>query len=156
MLGNKNDLLFMQEALQEAHKATALNEVPIGAVVVNPQGKIVGRGYNCVEGAKCQREHAEMRAIAQACKEIGDWRLDGHWIYITLEPCTMCMGLIKLSRLEGVVYGADSPLFGYRLDNIGNDQLYNDNTPIIISGVGQEESAEVLKRFFYEKRKKRE
>src|SRR5437762_5882487 len=110
IFGAQKDIFFMQEALAQAQCAADIDEVPIGAILVNSQGEIVGRGYNSVERDCTQRAHAECIAIEQASKKLGDWRLMGHWLYVTLEPCTMCMGLIKLSRLDGIVYGAASPL----------------------------------------------
>ena len=103
VFGSENDQFFMQEALAQAQLAAEINEVPIGAVLVDAQGIIVGRGHNSVERDCTQRAHAESLAIEQASKQLGDWRLNGHWLYVTLETCSMCMGLIKLSRLEGVV-----------------------------------------------------
>ncbi len=154
VFGSQKDQLFMQQALDQAQLAAAINEVPIGAVVVNAQGEIVGHGYNTVERDCTQRSHAESIAIEQASKKLGDWRLNGHWLYVTLEPCSMCMGLIKLSRFEGVVYGAASPLFGFRLDNQDDLWVYKRDAFSIIEGVGKEESAALLKDFFHKKRKK--
>src|SRR5690606_33753945 len=115
-----------------------------------------GRGYNSVERDSTQRAHAEGIAIEHASKKLNDWRLTGHWLYVTLEPCTMCMGLIKLSRLEGVVYGAASPLFGFRLDNQDDLWVYKKDAFSIIEGVEKEASAALLKKFFHKKRKKDE
>ncbi len=109
----------MRQALKLAQKAAVIDEVPIGALVVNEQGVILGRGYNMVEKLCTQTAHAELRALTQAGKKVGDWRLNGCWLYVTLQPCAMCLNSIKLSRIQGVVYGAESPLFGYHLDNTG-------------------------------------
>jgi len=154
IFGSQKDQLFMQEALDQAKLAASINEVPIGAIVVNAHGETTGRGYNTVERDCTQRSHAEGVAIEQASKKLGDWRLNGHWLYVTLEPCSMCMGLIKLSRFEGVVYGAASPLFGFRLDNQDDLWVYKRDAFSIIEGVGKEESAALLKDFFHKKRKK--
>ena len=156
IFGAEKDRFFMQEALAQAECAAAIDEVPIGAILVNSQAKIVGRGYNSVERDRTQRSHAECVAIEQASKALGDWRLPGHWLYVTLEPCTMCMGLIKLSRLDGVVYGADSPLFGFRLDNQQDLWVYKKDAFSIIEGVEKEASIALLKNFFHKKRKKDE
>lgn len=156
VFGEEKDQFFMQEALEQAQCAAAIGEVPIGAVVVNAQGDIVGRGHNSVERDCTQRSHAECMAIEQASKAIGDWRLNGHWLYVTLEPCSMCMGLIKLSRLSGVAYGANSPLFGFRLDNQPDLWVYKRNALMIIEGIKEQESATLLKNFFHQKRKKDE
>lgn len=146
----------MNEALAQAECAAAIDEVPIGAVVVNAAGEIVGRGYNGVERDCTQRSHAESLAIEQASKMLGDWRLNGHWLYVTLEPCSMCMGLIKLSRLAGVVYAAPSPLFGFRLDNQEDLWVYKRDAFSIIEGVNKEKSVTLLKHFFHKKRLKNE
>lgn len=156
VFGAEKDQVFMQEALGQAECAAAIDEVPIGAIVVNVAGEIVGRGYNSVERDCSQRAHAECIAIEQASKKLGDWRLNGHWLYVTLEPCSMCMGLIKLSRLDGVVYGAASPLFGFRLDNQDDLWVYKRDVFSLIEGIKKEESAALLKNFFHKKRKKSE
>ena len=156
VFGAEKDQFFMQEALVQAECAAAMGEVPIGAVVVNAAGEIVGRGHNSVERDCSQRSHAECLAIEQASKKLGDWRLNGHWLYVTLEPCSMCMGLIKISRLDGVVYGAASPLFGFRLDNQDDLWVYKRDVFSLIEGVKKEESAALLKNFFHKKRKKSE
>jgi tRNA(adenine34) deaminase len=156
IFGSEKDLFFMQQALEQAQLAYQINEVPIGAVVVNPEGQVVARTYNSVERDCTQRAHAESLAIEQASKNLGDWRLNGHWLYVTLEPCSMCMGLIKLSRLEGIVYGAASPVFGFRLDNQEDLWVYRRDAFPIIEGVKAEESAALLKSFFHKKRKESE
>jgi len=147
---------FMSLALAQAQKALEKDEVPIGAVVVNEEGAVVARAYNQVEAKKCQIAHAEMLAIQKACKKLGDWRLNGHWVYVTLEPCAMCMNFMKLSRVAGVVYGAESPLFGYHLDKNDGVRVYNSNAVQILGGVLAEKSVSLLKQFFKEKRKKGE
>lgn len=153
---NSYHISYMIKALQEAQKAFDKNEVPIGALVIDPVGKIIGRGHNLVEQKKQQTAHAEIRAITQACKKLKDWRLDNCWIYVTLEPCSMCMNLILLSRIEGLVYGASSPIFGFELDNTGPLQLYRRNKIQIIKEICQKESSELLKNFFKKKRKSSE
>ncbi len=142
----------MNNALNNGKQAASQNEVPIGAVVVNPNAEIIGNGYNQVEQNKCQTEHAEMIAIRNATATQNDWRLDNCWLYVTLEPCSMCMGLIKLSRIAGVVYGAPSPLYGYRLDKDDHFRVYKNDTPLIISGIKQNEASGLLKDFFRKKR----
>lgn len=154
VFGKKKDLFFMQEALEQAKLAYAIDEVPIGAVVVNGEGAIIARAYNSVERDCTQRAHAEGLAIELAGKSIGDWRLNEHWLYVTLEPCSMCMGLVKLSRLAGVVYGATSPLFGFHLDNQEDLWVYKRDVISVVEGVMVDEAAELLKKFFHNKRKK--
>ena len=154
IFGRSKDLFFMQEAIEQAKLAYAIDEVPIGAVVVNSEGVIIARSHNSVERDCTQRAHAESLAIELAGKSLGDWRLNDHWLYVTLEPCSMCMGLIKLSRLAGVVYGAASPLFGFRLDNQEDLWVYKRDAFLVIEGVMVDETAELLKSFFHNKRKK--
>jgi tRNA(adenine34) deaminase len=153
VFGHDRDQFFMKQALTQAHKAFRLDEVPVGAVVVSPEGKIVGRGHNQVEMRHTQAAHAEVRALAQAGRRLGNWRLEEHWLYVTLEPCAMCMNLAILSRLKGIVFGADSPLFGYRLDKHDPVQLYNYDAICMVKGVMSHEAAQVLKQFFKDKRK---
>lgn len=154
IFGKSKDIFFMQEALAQAKLAAEIDEVPIGAIVVNSEGDIIARAYNSVERDCTQRSHAESLAIEYAAKSLGDWRLDGCWVYVTLEPCSMCMGLIKLSRLAGVVYGASSPLFGFSLDNEQDLWLYKKGIISIVEGIGGDQAAELLKKFFHKKRKK--
>ncbi len=143
---------FMELALAEARMGAKEDEVPIGAVIVDKNGSILSRAHNMVEARDTQTAHAELLALAQAGKKMGDWRLLDCWLYVTLEPCAMCMQAIKLHRLAGVVYGADSPLFGHQLDKNAIDSVYNDDTVQIISGIGQPEAGELLKQFFKKKR----
>jgi tRNA(adenine34) deaminase len=156
VFGKEKDELLMKEALQEARKAFDMDEVPVGAVVVDKNGMIIARACNSVERDCSQRSHAESLAIECASQKIGDWRLNECWLYVTLEPCTMCMGLMKLSRLAGVVYGASSPLFGFQLDNTTNISVYKGDTFSVIDGVGADESSALLKMFFQKKRKNSE
>ena len=153
IFGQEKDRYFMQQAFLQADIATTYNEVPIGAVVVNADGIIIGAGYNQVETHKCQNAHAEMQAIDNATRTINNWRLLDCWLYVTLEPCLMCMGLIRLSRLKGVVYGASSPLFSFRLDNSVNSPVYKEDTLILINNILAEKAQLILKNFFQQKRK---
>lgn len=146
------DDFFMKKAFLQAKRAFRADEVPVGAIVVDAKQKIVGRGYNQVEKRKTQRAHAEQLAIEQACKKNNDWRLSGCTLYVTLEPCIMCMGLVKLSRVDRVVFGASSPLFGYQLDKNRKSQLYKKGIIKIRKGVGKAIAAALLKEFFKNKR----
>lgn len=143
----------MQMALKEAKKAFNADEVPIGAILVDPEGIVVGRGFNHVEKKRQQSAHAEVIAISRASKKRGDWRLDGHTLYVTLEPCMMCMGLVRLSRIDRVVYGADSLLFGYQLDKERQGSLYKKDIKVEGACLA-EESSVLLKKFFKQKRKR--
>lgn len=156
VFGAPRDILFMQRALAHATRAADRDEVPVGAVVVDPQGAIIGWGYNKVETHGTQRAHAEMAALEMAAKRRGNWRLDECWLYVTLEPCAMCIGMAKLSRVSGVIYGADSPLYGYRLDSALASWVYTNGPFEVVRGVCADESAAMLKAFFQKKRKKGE
>ena len=149
--GVDRDTYFMKQALKQAHKAYDADEVPVGAVVVDADGRIIARGYNQVEKRCTQRAHAENIALEKAGKKVGNWRLHGCWLYVTLEPCVMCMEFIRLSRLEGVVFGAHSPLFGYQLDKEVSDRLYK-RAVSVIENICAQESIKLLQRFFKQKR----
>jgi len=151
-----SDLIFMQKALLQAKKAFDKNEVPVGAIIVAPDGQtIISRAHNLVEIKKSQAAHAEVLAIAKANKKLNSWRLENCVIYVTLEPCSMCMGLILLSRIKTVVFATKSSIYGFKVDNCFTFELYK--CPIIIKeGLCQEESATLLKEFFTLKRNKHE
>lgn len=155
IFGYENDLQYMQEALACAQGAAESNEVPIGAIVVAPDGTIIGRGSNQVEQQETQSAHAERMALDAAGRACADWRLDGCWLYVTLEPCAMCMALVRLSRISGVVYAASSPLFGYRLDKDERLSVYNKNLLAVIKGVCDAQASYLLKTFFQKKRNER-
>ncbi len=145
------DPQFMRHALEQAKIAAKQGEVPIGAVIVAPDGAIIAATYNKTEQAQSQTAHAELLAIAQAGKKLQNWRLTDCWIYVTLEPCAMCMHALILSRIAGVVYGADSPLFGHTLEKYHEFKVYNVPMPIK-AGVLANEAAQLLKDFFEKRR----
>lgn len=147
---------YMEKALEYAQKAYDQQEVPIGALVVNNEGIIIGSGFNQVEKKKTQTAHAEMQAIQEASFQKGDWRLENCFLYVTLEPCAMCMGALRLSRVKGVIFGATSNLFGYHLDRDSFIPLYNKDKPFLKGGVCEQKSIDILKKFFANKRKKSE
>lgn len=150
-----DDIFYMKEALHEADAASAADEVPIGAVVVDAQGIIIGRGFNQVERLHTQAAHAEIVALQAASVVQKDWRFDGSTLYVTLEPCGMCMAFLEMSRIARVVYGAPSPLFGYRLDKTGDIPLYKRNVIVVAGGVLADEAGSQLREFFLRKRKER-
>ena len=150
--GAEKDRWFMGQALAQARTAMLQDEVPIGAVVVNAAGEIIAQSHNATERLCTQAAHAEIRALSLAGEYRQDWRLEDYWLYVTLEPCVMCMGLIYLSRIKGLVYGASSPLFGSRLDNSMLLPVYKVDTLCVISDVCADEASEMLKQFFKEKR----
>lgn len=149
------DQQFMQEALKEAQKAYELDESPIGAVIVY-QDKIIARGYNRRNTDKNPLAHAEIIAINLAAKVIGDWRLEDCTIYITLEPCPMCSGAIVQARIPRVVFGAKSPKAGFAgsIMNILQMEALNHRCEVI-SGVCEEQAAQLLKNYFKTMRKSR-
>lgn len=145
---------FMREALAEAQKAYALGEVPIGAVVVL-EGGIIGRGHNLRETLLDSTAHAEILAMREAARNIGDWRLDGAAVYVTIEPCPMCAGAMIQFRVQTVVYGAADPKAG-AVDSIMDvlrEPRFNHRVGVV-SGVLEEECAGIIKRFFRELRER--
>jgi tRNA(adenine34) deaminase len=142
----------MRAALALAHAAGARGEVPVGAVVVK-NGIAVGEGANAREAAKDATRHAEMDAIAAACRTLGAWRLAGCTLYVTLEPCLMCAGAIYQARLDRVVFGALDPKAGAMgsLYRVHEDQRLNHRLPLT-GGVLAEECGEILRDFFRARR----
>ncbi|HHT49146.1 MAG TPA: nucleoside deaminase [Firmicutes bacterium] len=148
----QTDGYFMQEALQEAEKAMALEEVPIGAVVVY-EGEIYARGYNLRERASDPTAHAEIIALRAAAARRGSWRLHGMTLYVTLEPCPMCAGAMVNARLERLVFGAFDPKGGAAgsLMNLLCDERLNHRLAVT-GGVLADEASRLLKEFFQRKR----
>jgi tRNA(adenine34) deaminase len=145
---------WMKAAIEEAHKAEALTEVPIGAVVVQ-HGQIIGRGYNLRESSLDPTAHAEMIAIRQASEYLQAWRLLDCQLYVTLEPCPMCAGAIVQSRIPQVIYGTADPKGGCAgtLMNLLQEERFNHQTAVIMN-VLQEECAALLTHFFRNLRNK--
>lgn len=144
---------FMNLALELAKKAYDENEVPIGAVIVSSEGKILGQGHNMTEQSKSQLAHAEVLAIKQAAMAVDDWRLEGASIYVNLAPCMMCLGLICLSRINYIFYSIQSPLYGFDVDIYDIPNLYKSALKMIKSGILADESNKLLVSFFKERRK---
>lgn len=146
------DEKYMKEALKEAKKAYRLGEVPIGCVIVY-EGKIIGRGYNRRNTDKSTLSHAEITAIKKASKYIGDWRLEGCTLYVTLEPCQMCSGAIIQARVDRVVMGSMNPKAGCggSLLNILENDLFN-HQALVTRGILDEECSALLTTFFKELR----
>ncbi|WP_409272919.1 tRNA adenosine(34) deaminase TadA [Neobacillus sp. SCS-31] len=149
------DEFFMKEAIIEAKKAAAMNEVPIGAVLVMG-GEIVARAHNLRESRQNALAHAELLAIDEACRKAGSWRLEGAALYVTLEPCAMCAGAIVLSRVDRVVYGAADPKAGCAgtLMNLLEESRFNHQCDVI-SGVLETECGGMLSEFFRSLREKK-
>lgn len=146
------DTRFMKEAIRQAKKAEAIDETPIGAVIVK-DGKIIARGYNKRETKKNALMHAEIIAIDKACKKLGGWRLPGCDIYVTLEPCPMCTGAIIQARIENVYFGAYDPKSGC----LGSCCDLSEALPHKIryeGGILKENCEEILKNFFKNLRKR--
>jgi len=147
---------YMLSAIEEAQLAFECGEVPIGAVIVL-NGVIVGRGHNSIETEKDATMHAEMKAIQQACKNIGDWRLNGASIYVNVEPCIMCMSACILSRIENVYYGCKQDnLGGSIIIEMDNNRLNLPYKLNIIGGIFENESREMVQRFFRNVRRREE
>ena len=127
-------------------------EVPVGCVIVMEE-QIIGKGYNCRNSAKNAIYHAEMIAISQACSYLGDWRLEGCSLYVTVEPCAMCAGAIVNSRIPTVVYGCANPKAGCAgsILNVLNEPRFN-HRATVIPGVMEEECARLMSGFFLRKR----
>ena len=146
------DIPFMEEALKEARAAFALDEVPVGAVVVCG-GKIVARAHNLVESARDATAHAERLALSRASEALGRWRLTGATLYCTLEPCAMCAGALLSARVDRVVWGAKDIRLGANGSWI---DLFAIKHPMhsleVRSGVLAAESAALMQSFFARKR----
>ena len=148
------DEKYMKLAIKQAMKAKELGEVPIGCVIVY-EGKIIGRGYNRRNTDKNTLAHAEITAINKASKKMGDWRLEGCTLYVTLEPCQMCSGAIVQARIPKVVIGADNPKAGCAgsILNILNHPAFNHQVETV-NGVLYDECSRILKEFFSDLRKR--
>src|SRR5246500_205467 len=146
------DQYFMREALRQAQKAYALDEVPVGAVVVR-EGKIIARAYNQVEMLKDATAHAEMLALTQAEAAVGDWRLTDCDLYVTKEPCAMCAGALVHTRIRRVIFGCADPVGGAAgsLMNLLQMPALNHRCEIT-SGVLQKECSAILQDFFRKRR----
>ena len=139
---------FMREALALAREAFAAGEVPVGAVIVK-DGLVIGRGRNSTETDRDPTCHAEIKAIRQAARVLGGWRLSGRSMYVTAEPCSMCAGAIVLARIEKLYIGTLDPKAGacVSLANITTDSRLNHQVELH-TGVLQEECSQILKSFF--------
>ncbi len=144
---------LMRAALELASAALATDDVPVGAVVINPAGLITGRGNNRREIDHDPTAHAEIIALREAAMAAGDWRLDGHTLVVTLEPCAMCAGAISQSRIKTLIFGA----WDEKAGAVGSvwDVLRDPRNPYqveVFSGILEEECSHLLREFFKEKR----
>lgn len=143
----------MQAALLEAQKAAASGEVPVGAVVVGPSGKVLSRAHNRSVTANDPTAHAEILALRKAAKTIGNYRLEGCRLVATIEPCAMCAGAAVHARVSEILYGADDPKAGgvRSLYRIASDPRLNHRIAVI-SGILSEECSALLREFFRARR----
>lgn len=155
MTPDMNDEDYMQLALEQARQAGEAGEVPIGAVVVH-EGRVIARARNTREALRDPAGHAEFLALRQAAQALDAWRLSGCTVYVTLEPCLMCAGLMYQARIERCVYGAADPKAGAlgTLYCVHSDTRLNHNFAVE-AGVLQDECAQLLKDFFAKRRGKR-
>ena len=149
------DEAYMKLAIKEAKKARAIGEVPIGCIIVY-EDKIIARGYNKRVAKKSVLAHAEILAIKKACKKIGDWRLEGCTMYITLEPCPMCAGAIIQARIPRVVIGSLNPKAGCAGSVLDMMHVDGFNHQVdVTTGVCDEECSKMMKEFFRELRERK-
>ena len=145
------DCHWMRQALEEAHKAAELHVIPVGAAIVY-QNEFIARAHNRRELDQDALAHAEVLCIQQACQKLGSWRMSGCELYVTLEPCPMCSGAIINARLDRVVYGAKDEKAGCCGSVADLFVMPFNHTPIVRSGVLEEECSQLLSRFFAELR----
>ena len=146
-----NNEKWMGQALLEAQKT--IDEVPIGAIIVK-DNQIIGRGYNLKEKSNDATAHAEMIAIRKASQFIGNWRLEGCTMYVTLEPCAMCIGAIIESRISRLVFGAKESRMGCTVSNVNLPEVLSHiGSLLVIGGVLESQCLSLLQDFFKAKRK---
>ena len=144
---------LMREALAEAEQAGAAGEVPVGAVVVSGSGQIIGRGRNAPELAHDPTAHAEIMALRDACRTVGNYRLEGSVLVVTLEPCMMCAGAMVHARIAGVVYGAADSKAGAVMSCLdGLEQPFLNHSVWHMGGICEQECGNMLREFFAGKR----
>lgn len=142
----------MKEALNLAKEAEKMGEVPVGAVIVK-DGEIIGRGKNTRETENNPVGHAEINAILDASKNLGSWRLDGCEMYVTLEPCTMCMGALINSRIKKITFGAFDLKAGACGSVVNLNNFAFNHHPELLGGIMEDECGEILTEFFKKLRK---
>ena len=144
-----DDEKFMRLAIEQAQIAGRMGEVPIGAVITDKSGGIVSSGYNLREAANDPTAHAEIIAIKKAGEALGSWRLEGTTIFVTIEPCLMCVGAIILARISRLVFGARDPKAGAVVSvyTIGNDCRLNHKFEVS-EGIYMDECSNLIKDFF--------
>ncbi|CCK81181.1 tRNA adenosine(34) deaminase TadA [Desulfobacula toluolica] len=150
-----NDEYYMNLAIKEAIKASQIDEVPVGAVIVDKNKDVIGYGYNCPISSNDPTSHAEINAIRMASRVIKNYRLIDTTLYVTIEPCIMCMGAIIHARIKRVVFGAKDPKWGAArsLYTMADDKRLNHH-PEIVSGIYEDKTKQLIKSFFLNKRSK--
>lgn len=143
----------MRFALDLAREAAAAGDVPVGAVLIDAEGDVVAGDRNRREELSDPTAHAEVLVLSRRARDIGDWRLTGHTLVVTLEPCPMCAGAAVLARLDRIVYGAADPKAGaaWTLYNIPQDRRLNHRVDLV-DGLMADESTSILESFFADKR----
>ncbi len=149
-----NDRKFILLAIEQAQLAGSIGEVPIGAVITDQNNNLISSAHNLRETNQDPTAHAEIIAIRQASEKLQNWRMEGTTLYVTLEPCAMCIGAIVLARIDRLVFGARDPKAGaiYSVFNIGTDDKLNHNVEVV-EGVLETECSNLLKEFFKALRK---
>jgi tRNA(adenine34) deaminase len=143
----------MAEALAEAERAAAINEVPVGALLLSGNGRILGRGHNASESLNDPTAHAEVLALRAACQASRNYRLGGSVLVVTLEPCLMCVGALVHARVAGLVYGAEDSRAGAVNSRFeGLDQPFLNHRVWSLGGIRREECAALLRDFFRQRR----
>ncbi len=150
-----NDRKFILLAIEQAQLAGSIGEVPIGAVITDQNNNLISSAHNLRETNQDPTAHAEIIAIRQASEKLQNWRMEGTTLYVTLEPCAMCIGAIVLARISRLVFGARDPKAGavYSVYNIGTDNKLN-HTVEVVEGVCEAECSNLLKDFFKDLRNK--
>lgn len=146
---------FMRQALEQARRAAACGEVPVGAVVVK-DGQVIGRGHNSPLSAQDPTAHAEVLALREAARTLGNYRLEGCTLYVTLEPCTMCSGAMLHARVDAVVYGAAEPRTGAAgsvLDVFGYPAINHQTR--VLRGVLAAQCSALMAEFFQQRRQEK-
>lgn len=146
-----DDERFMRRAIELAREAEAIDEVPVGALIVR-DGEIISEAYNTRQTTKCATHHAEVLAIERACAALGGWRLPGVTLYVTMEPCAMCAGAIINARIPRVVFGASDLRFGAFGSLIDLSEVPLNHKPEVLGGVLGEECRRILSDYFKRKR----
>lgn len=144
---------YMDLAILEAEKAANIDEVPVGAVIVDKDKKVIGYGYNCPVSSNDPTSHAEINAMRMASKALSNYRLIDTTLYVTMEPCIMCMGAIIHARIKRIVFGVKDPKWGAALSlyKIADDKRLNHH-PEIVADIYEEKIKHIIKDFFLNKR----